>query len=121
MNMNAKRILNEIVELLSLERLVTIITKHILKIPDALIIEIHQESLSLSGDLMSIVGVIEIALRNVVYRNLNQYFKTNDKFFQSPKPFEWLKSEKKDIIKASNFAKAAKYGIRYQKQLQKII
>ncbi len=107
----SKTDINEIVELLSIERLYAIPTDSDSKgsVTDAFTIRLHQESLSLSGDLMSIVGVIEIALRNVVYRNLNQYFKTNDKFFQSPKPFEWSKSEKKDIVKASNFAKRAKY------------
>lgn len=108
----SKTDINEIVELLSIERLYAIPTDSDSKgsVTDVSVIELHQESLSLSGDLMSIVAVIEIALRNVVYRNLNQYFKANDRLFQSPKLFEWLESEERKIISASNFAKRAKYN-----------
>ena len=110
--------IKEITDLLSIERLGAINKERGFEnsVIDASVIDLHQESLSLSGDLMSIVAVIEIALRNAVYQNLNDYFKANKRLFQSPKPFEWLESEERKIINASNFAKRAKYNKLHEYQ-----
>ncbi len=104
MTMNEKNI-EEIIALLSLERL-GYITKHIDSKP--LIIKIHQETLSLNGALMSIVGMIEIALRNTVYQNLDQHFAVTNWLFHPPAPFEWRDSEKLRITKALEYAQEAK-------------
>ncbi len=111
MNMDETDI-KEITDLLSPERLGAIIKKTNSKDSaiDASVIEIHQESISLSGALMSIVAVIEIALRNAVYKNLDEYFKTNKRLFQSPQTFSWREDEENKIIDASNFVKRAKYN-----------
>ncbi len=107
----SKTVINEIVDLLSPERLYAILEYSNSKgsVTDASIIGLHQESLSLSGNLMSILGVIEIALRNAVYKNLDAYSKTNKRLFQSSKPFEWLEYEEDQITNALKFIKRAKY------------
>ena len=104
MTMNEADI-EEIIALLSPERL-GYITKH--TDSKSLIIEIHQETLSLNGALMSIVGMIEIALRNTIYQNLNQHFAVKNWFFYPPAPFEWRSSEKKKLKKALEYAQEAK-------------
>ncbi len=111
MNMDETNI-KDITDLLSPERLGAINKERGFEnsVIDASVIELHQESLSLSGALMSIVAVIEIALRNAVYQNLDDYFKTNKRFFQSHQIFAWREVEEKKIINASNFAKRIKYN-----------
>ena len=49
---------------------------------------------------MSIVGMIEIALRNIVYQNLNRILTLIKQLFQSPSPFEWQSGEA-DLIKTA--------------------
>ena len=70
MNINETDI-DAIIELLSTQRL-SPITEFVKS--KKLIIDIHQEILSLNGTLMSIVATIEIALRNTVYQNLKSVF-----------------------------------------------
>ncbi len=116
MTMNEADI-EEIITLLSPERL-GYITKHTNS--KSLIIEIHQETLSLNGALMSIVGMIEIALRNTVYQNLNQHFSVKNWFFHPPAPFEWRYSEKLRITKALEQAldaKSSKIKHKYRKTI----
>ena len=98
--------IDEIIGMLSPER-IGYITKHTNSKP--LILKIHQETLSLNGALMSIVGMIEIALRNIVYQNLNQYFNTDKQLFQSPAPFEWQSGEADLIKTALETARRQKY------------
>ncbi len=96
--------IDAIIELLSKQRL-SPITEFVKS--KKLVIDIHQEILSLNGTLMSIVATIEIALRNTVYQNLNQYFNANNRLFQPPVPFEWRDAEKGKLTKALNHAKDA--------------
>ena len=117
MNINETDI-DAIIELLSTERL-GYITKYTDSKP--LIIEIHQETLSLNGALMSIVGMIEIALRNTVYQNLNQNFAVKNWLFHPPAPFEWRDSEERFITKALEHALDAKISKIKHKNRKTII
>ena len=112
MNMNNADI-DKIIELLSAERL-----SYIAKLTDSkpLMIKIHQEILSLNGALMSIVGVIEIALRNTIYQNLNQHFNKEGWFSKPPAPFKWQKDEKRKIKRASDYVKDEAYSTMTQSQ-----
>ena len=86
-----------------------------------LIIKIHQETLSLNGALMSIVGMIEIALRNTVYQNLDQHFAVKNWLFHPPAPFEWRDSEKRRLTKALEHARDAKISKIKRKNRRNII
>ncbi len=104
MNINETDI-DAIIELLSTQRL-SPITEFVKS--KKLVIDIHQEILSLNGTLMSIVATIEIALRNTVYQNLDQHFAVENWLFHPPAPFEWRDSEKLRITKALEYAREAK-------------
>ena len=117
MTMNEADI-EEIITLLSPERLDYIKNRTNSK---PLIIKIHQETLSLNGALMSIVGMIEIALRNTVYQNLDQHFAVKNWLFHPPAPFEWRDSEKRRLTKALEHARDAKISKIKRKNRRNII
>ncbi len=109
MNMRETDIKNNI-KLLSEERLNAVIERADFEDSNigALTIKIHQEAISLGGALMSIVAVIEIALRNIVCENLDQHFGSKTWLSKPPPPFK--KRDKEIIKKALTDARRAKYA-----------
>ncbi len=104
--------ITKIIELFSKERLgfITNTTNSDDLVIGALAIKIHQETLSLNGTLMSIVASVEIALRNVVYQNLNQYFKKDGWLLKPPAPFKWENNDKGKIQRASVYVRDEAYS-----------
>ncbi len=98
------------IKLLSEERLNAVIERADFEDSNigALTIKIHQEAISLGGALMSIVAVIEIALRNTVCDNLDQHFGSKTWLSIDPPPFK--ERDQGTIKKALTDARRAKYA-----------
>lgn len=73
-------------------------------------IEFHQKTLRLGTDLMSVIAVIEIALRNSICENLGQHFGQAGWLLNPPAPFHWKESERNKIAQALDNARRAKYS-----------
>lgn len=73
-------------------------------------IELHQDTLKLGADLMSITASIEIALRNTICENLGQHFAAAGWLLNPPPPFKWKDPEKKKIKLALDSARRAEYS-----------
>ena len=72
-------------------------------------IELHQEILALGCDLMKVIAVVEVALRNTVVANLTQHFMVEDWLQRSPGQFRWREHERSRINSAIKFARRAAY------------
>lgn len=72
-------------------------------------IELHQETLSVGASLMPIIATVEIAIRNSVCNNLNQYFGTPDWLVSPPAPFKWKSQDANKCSKAREKAQRAEY------------
>jgi hypothetical protein len=99
--------LAEITKLLSPERLSNL---HQLTGNSRMAIEFHQKTLRLGADLMNIIAVIEIALRNSICENLGQHFGQADWLLNPPPPFQWKESERNKIGQALDSARRAEYS-----------
>ncbi|WP_112943763.1 MULTISPECIES: hypothetical protein [unclassified Rhizobium] len=73
-------------------------------------IEFHQKTLRLGADLMNIIAVIEISLRNSICENLGQHFGQAGWLLSPPAPFHWKESEKAKIVQALDSARRAEYA-----------
>jgi len=73
-------------------------------------IELHQETLILGAELMSIIATIEIGLRNTVSENLSRHFRTADWLISPPTPFRWRDSEARKIASAHDNARRSEYS-----------
>jgi hypothetical protein len=73
-------------------------------------IELHQSTLQLSGQLMTIIATLEIAIRNSVYNNLSHHFAVTGWLSEPPVPFQWKETEKSHIERAIDSAKRAEYS-----------
>lgn len=99
--------LAEITKLLSSERLGKL---HALTGNSRAAIEFHQKTLRLGADLMNIIAVIEIALRNSICDNLGQHFGQAGWLLNPPAPFKWKDSEENKIAQALDSARRAEYS-----------
>ena len=72
-------------------------------------ITLHQDTLSLGASLMNITATIEIALRNTVCNNLEEYFSPESWLDYASLPFQWRHREKNNIGDAFKNARRAKY------------
>lgn len=99
--------LAEITKLLSPERLGKL---HELTGNSRAAIELHQKTLRLGADLMNIIAVIEIALRNSICDNLGQHFGQAGWLLAPPAPFQWKDSEENKITQALDSARRAEYS-----------
>ncbi|RVH69209.1 hypothetical protein CN198_14200 [Sinorhizobium meliloti] len=99
--------LAEITKLLSPERLGKL---HELTGNSRAAIELHQKTLRLGADLMNIIAVIEIALRNSICDNLGQHFGQAGWLLDPPAPFKWKDSEEGKITQALDSARRAEYS-----------
>lgn len=73
-------------------------------------IEFHQKTLSLGADLMAIIAVIEIALRNSICENLGQHFGQPGWLLNPSLSFHWKESERAKIEQALDSARRAEYS-----------
>jgi hypothetical protein len=73
-------------------------------------IELHQISMSVSAALMPVVGLIEIAIRNSVCRELDKSFGSPGWLLSPPPPFVWKRDEERNLDKAQLSAKRAAYA-----------
>lgn len=73
-------------------------------------IALHQETLAVGASLMSIIATVEIAIRNAVCMNLNQYFGMSDWLIRPPAPFQWKSTEIDKGAKAKDSAQRAEYS-----------
>ncbi|TWD46806.1 Abi-like protein [Agrobacterium vitis] len=73
-------------------------------------IELHQMTLRLGTDLMTLIAVIEIALRNSICENLAQFFGQPDWLLNPPLPFKWKDKDKRKIQEARKNAQRAEYS-----------
>lgn len=73
-------------------------------------IELHQETLRLGANLMTIIATVEIALRNTVFENLSRHFGTPGWLLGSAQPFQWRVPERDNIFKAQDSARRAEYA-----------
>ena len=99
--------ISDVTLLLSAERLAAL--NQLTGSPSAAI-ELHQETLSVGASLMNLTATIEIALRNAVCENLGQHFAVPDWLFNPPHSFAWRDMEHRNIIKARDSARRAKYS-----------
>jgi len=99
--------LAEITRLLSPERLGNL---HRLTGNSRAAIGFHQKTLRLGADLLNIIAVIEIALRNSICENLGQHFGQAGWLLNPPAPFHLKESEKNKIIQALDSARRAEYA-----------
>ena len=79
-------------------------------------IDLHQETLDLGASLMAVTATIEIALRNAVCENLNEYFGVTNWLSQPPIQFQWRKPEQLNVTKALDSARRAEYAKLSQAQ-----
>jgi hypothetical protein len=73
-------------------------------------IELHQETLATGAALMNVTATIEIALRNAISENLNQYFGAAGWLFRPPGAFRWKQPEQSKIGMALDSARRAEYS-----------
>ena len=73
-------------------------------------IELHQEILALGCELMKVIAVVEVALRNTVAANLTQHFRAADWLQRSPGQFRWRPHERSRIRTAIKQARRAAYA-----------
>ncbi|NYT86960.1 hypothetical protein [Pollutimonas harenae] len=104
---------SDLVRFLSLERLATFeaITG---SRGDA--ISLHQQTLRLGSQLMSVTAVIEVALRNVVYERLQSHYGTADWLVTAPPTLVWIPSESTKIKQAIKSARREIYAKMSQAQ-----
>ncbi len=74
-------------------------------------IERHQEILDLGCELMKVIAIVEIALRNTVVANLTQHFIVGNRPQCSPRSNEWREFEQRNVTKAIKQARRAKHGM----------
>ena len=72
-------------------------------------VEIHQLCLSVAGALTPVVGLLEIALRNAICRELREAFGVPDWLTNPPPPFAWKGDEKEKLKQGSAHARRAVY------------
>ena len=72
-------------------------------------VEIHQLCLSVAGALTPVVGLLEIALRNAICRELREAFGVPDWLTNPPPPFAWKGDEIEKLKQGSAHARRAVY------------
>ncbi len=73
-------------------------------------IDLHQSTLRLSGQLMTLIATLEIALRNSICENLTEHFGGSGWLYQTPVSFRWKEPERKKIEQAIDSARRAEYA-----------
>jgi hypothetical protein len=73
-------------------------------------VALHQQTLRVAGSLMSVIAVVEIALRNTISSYLAAHFGTADWPRHPPRPFVWRDQEKARIGAAIASAQRAAYA-----------
>ena len=73
-------------------------------------IELHQEILAFGCELMKVITIVEVALRNTVAANLTQHFRAADWLQRSLGQFRWRPHERSRIRTAIKQAKRAAYA-----------
>jgi hypothetical protein len=73
-------------------------------------IDLHQQTLSLSSELMVVIATVEIALRNAVCENLSSHFGIAGWLLSPPPSFEWKDSEREKIAQALDSGRRAIYS-----------
>ena len=73
-------------------------------------IELHQETLHLSGSLMNVIASVELSLRNTVCENLTIFFGCPGWLTHPPTPFQWRKTENDNARKALESARRSTYS-----------
>lgn len=68
---------------------------------------LHQESMKLGLALMSIIGTIEISLRNSIAENMNGHYGQGNWLKENPARFEWDEEERERIREAGGTASRA--------------
>ena len=77
-------------------------------------IQIHQDTLALNSQLIKIVAMIEIALRNTIYTNIMHHFEAANWLQQPPVTLTFGDGDRKEIIKALDRAKRSEYAKKSQ-------
>lgn len=73
-------------------------------------IELHQASMMLSSSLMSVTGMLEIAIRNAVCHQIQQDYSIVDFLRTPPSGLNWHSLEQKKIAEAEAQARRAAYS-----------
>lgn len=73
-------------------------------------IQLHQETLSLSASLMTVIACVELALRNTVSENLTTFFGAPGWLTSPPAPFQWRAIENQNAQKAFDSARRSEYS-----------
>lgn len=115
-NLTEKDIL-AIVKLISTERLGTF---RAITHSDRDAIALHQASMMLSSNLMSVTGMIEIALRNAVCSQIAADYDVTDFLRHPPPSLHWHSLEKKKIDEAEAQARRALYSKMDNLQKEKL-
>ena len=77
---------------------------------DSAAIDLHQATMILGAALLSITGVVEVALRNAVCAQMRRVFGQDDWLRQPLQGFAWAAEEKDRIRKAEKSARRAIYA-----------
>ena len=73
-------------------------------------IKLHQDTLCLGANLMTVIASIEIAIRNAVSENLSAYFGTPGWLIRPTAPFQWRQLENANAQKALESARRSEYS-----------
>lgn len=73
-------------------------------------VALHQQTVQVASSLMSVIAVVEIALRNVVCDHLAAHFANRDWLRNPPTSFVWREQEKARIGEAVASARRAAYA-----------
>lgn len=73
-------------------------------------IQLHQETLIVGAELMSVIATIEIGLRNSVSEILSQHFGGPNWLLSPPAPFKWREVEARKIRTAHDTAQRSEYS-----------
>lgn len=110
--MDPKVDVSDMVRYLSLERLTTF---HNMTGSHYEAIKLHQQTLRFGASLMTVMAVIEIALRNAICDRLDAHF-GGAWLLHPPAPFQWEASEKNKINEAHKHARRSMYAKMNQAQ-----
>ncbi len=73
-------------------------------------IALHQQTLQVGASLMTVIAVIELALRNSICERHSQHFGVAGWLSRPPTPFKWRADEKRSINRALAAARRATYA-----------
>lgn len=115
--MNSQTDVSDLVRYLSIERLTTF---HTITGSHVEAIKLHQQALQFGASLMTVMAVIEIALRNAICDRLDTHYNGGAWLLSPPPALQWDSAEKNKIIEAQKHARRSMYAKMTQSQKRQL-